>query len=330
MNDSRLFRVSRVAQALADAGIKALALATIAGLVLERWRPGSAVHRHFMGSTGSTTIDSAIALLFAIAVLLPGPLLLRVLRVLVGATVATLSIVSLGLETRARFEGSLLTPALAPPATLVALMLVVPWTVAQARGRRAAKASLSPLLRATALFVASGLLVLAHIEAVGATDYRAKSDAILVLGAKVHADGTPSGSLLDRTRTACELWHEGWAPVLVLSGGRDRTSGVSEPEAMRRIALDAGVPDEALVLDETGADTAASVRFTARLARGRNWFRVLVVSNDYHLARVRLLADREGLLVRTVPARETAAKGWKAFAIPREVVAWAGAWAVGR
>jgi len=46
-------------------------------------------------------------------------------------------------------------------------------------------------------------------------------------------------------------------------------------------------------------------------------------------ARVRLLADREGLVVRTVPAVETVPCGWKAWAVPREVAAYAAAWVRG-
>ena len=186
-------------------------------------------------------------------------------------------------------------------------------------------------MRALATAVAGVALVLGHLTAVGATDYRAPADAILVLGSRVHADGRPSGSLEDRTWSAAALWREGLAPVVILSGGHGADAPVSEPQAMRRLALDAGVPASALVLDEGGVDTAASVRFAARLARERGWRRVLVVSHDYHLARVRLLAAREGLVVRTVPATET--RGplmWKCTAIPREVLAWAAAWALPR
>ena len=83
-----------------------------------------------------------------------------------------------------------------------------------------------------------------------------------------------------------------------------------------------------MVLDETGVDTASSVQFTARLSREHGWSRVLVVSHDYHLARVRLLADREGLVVRTVPAVETCPSSWKAGAVAREIAAYVAAWAL--
>jgi uncharacterized SAM-binding protein YcdF (DUF218 family) len=97
---------------------------------------------------------------------------------------------------------------------------------------------------------------------------------------------------------------------------------------MRRIARAEGVPDEAIVLDETGVDTEASIRCAAALARAKGWGRVLVVSHDYHLARVRLLADRAGLAVRTVPASETCPGGWKIPAFAREVAAYVATWAL--
>ena len=316
----------------ADAGIAALAVATALGLGLEAFRPGSALHPHFLASVGSSALDATLAAAFAALVLVPGPLRvlaprsLRAASVVTGALVASLAAVGLSRHVAALAAGTVRAAGWAPPATVVALLLVVPWTVAAARERtRAPRATTG---RVAGVLAAGTALVLALIASVGATDWRAPGDAILVLGSKVHPDGTPSGSLLDRTRTACALWKEGLAPRLVLSGGRDPGAVASEPEAMRRIALDEGVPEDALVLDETGVDTAASVRFTAKLARERGWSRVLVVSHDYHLARVRLLASREALVVRTVPARETCPSGWKGYAVVREVAAYLAAWAV--
>jgi uncharacterized SAM-binding protein YcdF (DUF218 family) len=95
---------------------------------------------------------------------------------------------------------------------------------------------------------------------------------------------------------------------------------------MRAIALSAGVPESALLLDEGGGTTAATVRNVAALARARGWQRIFAVSHDYHLARIRLLGDRAGVPLRTVPAEETCPAGWKWAACAREVVAWGAAW----
>jgi uncharacterized SAM-binding protein YcdF (DUF218 family) len=286
-----------------------------------------------MGSTGTPALDSLLAAAFAGLVLCGRPtgaraaVAHRAAAAAVGLAVASRCAVALSRHLAALRAGDLHASGVAPPATLVALLLVVPWTVRAARGGDGARAPRPAWRRVASTAVAGLALVLAQVEAVGATDYRARADAVVVLGARVHADGTPSGALADRVRTACTLWRDGLAPVLVLSGGRDRDAVASEPEAMRAVARAQGVPDAALVLDEGGVDTAATVRFAAALARDRGWRRVLVVSHDYHLARVRLLADREGLAVRTVPATESAAASWKHAARAREVRAYHAAWA---
>ena len=95
---------------------------------------------------------------------------------------------------------------------------------------------------------------------------------------------------------------------------------------MARLCRDAGLPERALIEDLSGLTTEASLHTLALLARERGWREVLVVSHDYHLARVRLLAAREGLSVRTGPARETCPGGWKVAAGAREVVAYLAAW----
>jgi len=68
---------------------------------------------------------------------------------------------------------------------------------------------------------------------------------------------------------------------------------------MRRRALAAGVPDSAIVVDETGVDTAATVREARRLVGSGS---ALLVTHYYHEPRLVMLAEREGLRAWTVPA----------------------------
>lgn len=168
-----------------------------------------------------------------------------------------------------------------------------------------------------------GLGVLAHLLTFGATDYRRPADAAVVFGAAVRASGEASPALRDRTLTACRLYEQGLVRFLVLSGARNPARTISEPECMARIALAAGVPSEALILDETGTDSRHSVLRARELARQRGWERVLMVSHDYHLARIKLLSERAGLEALTVPAVETVVWRSKPLYIGREVLAWA-------
>ena len=165
------------------------------------------------------------------------------------------------------------------------------------------------------------VLALGHVVTLGGTDYRRSADAAVVFGAAVRPDGAPSLALLDRTRTACALYHEGRVRYLVLSGGRDPRAPISEPVCMAQIARAQGVPESALVLDERGRTTRASLDELARLTRARGWERTLLVSHDYHLARIALGARRRALRAFTVPARQSRPWVGKPAFVAREVAA---------
>lgn len=160
-------------------------------------------------------------------------------------------------------------------------------------------------------WVAVGILVtlclglpLAQMVCFGKTDYRRDADAIVVLGAAVRANGAPSLALEDRILTGCRLYHEGRAKTLVMSGGPG-AGGHHEVDTMRRVAMDAGVPDDAILLDYDGVNTQATAANITDLARDRGWSRILAVSHFYHLPRIKMAVGRRGLQVYTVPAEET-------------------------
>ncbi|MFF5262967.1 YdcF family protein [Actinomadura viridis] len=70
---------------------------------------------------------------------------------------------------------------------------------------------------------------------------------------------------------AARLWHEGWAPLVVVSGGRGKiTAGWEETEArvFARVAREHGVPAEALLLEEAAANTGENITATRSLLAG--------------------------------------------------------------
>ena len=74
---------------------------------------------------------------------------------------------------------------------------------------------------------------------------------------------------------------------------------------MRRLALQAGVPDGALVLDETATSTQESIETAARLARERGWRTALIVSDPFHIYRARQMARDAGLDAYGAPAYQS-------------------------
>lgn len=124
------------------------------------------------------------------------------------------------------------------------------------------------------------------------------ADAIIVLGAQVHRDGRPSAALRGRVQRAAVLYHAGYAPRMVVTGGVGEP-GIAEAAVMEAIAVAHGVPAAAIVLEARATRTLESARIVGALARGAGWRSVIVVSDPFHLWRSALLFRAEGLTVQT-------------------------------
>lgn len=123
------------------------------------------------------------------------------------------------------------------------------------------------------------------------TEYSASKtyDCIVVLGAKVK-DGTPSAMLEDRLKGAIELYKNGAAATIVLSGdcsGED----YDEVSAMKNYCLNAGVPEDALVRDDIGFSTYETMYNTVKTMGYKN---IIVVTQSYHLYRAVYIAKQMG------------------------------------
>ncbi len=150
------------------------------------------------------------------------------------------------------------------------------------------------ILGAIAVFGGSGWMVL-HVRDRSLTlddSFPQALDGILVLGCGLGPDGRPKPMLHDRMTVAVILYQSGLADRLLLSGDGVTRPGYDEPGAMAAFALERGVPEEALILDREGVNTAASVR-RARDVYGMK--RLGVVTQKYHLSRALFLAESYGL-----------------------------------
>jgi len=156
-----------------------------------------------------------------------------------------------------------------------------------------------PWLRFATCAACAVAFPLMQVLGFGKTDYRRHADVAVVFGARAYADGRPSDALADRVRTACELYQQGLVRQLVFSGGPG-DGAVHETESMRRMAVSLGVPDSAIVRDEAGLNTSATLRNTRPLLAAKP---VIAVSEFYHLPRIKLAAASAGIDLITVPAR---------------------------
>lgn len=117
------------------------------------------------------------------------------------------------------------------------------------------------------------------------------ADAIVVLGASVFADGTPSSILQDRLDDAIDLYFRGAAPKLIMSGDNGDAS-YNECYAMKNYAIAQGVPSEDIFCDHAGFNTYYSM-YRAQYIFGCK--RIVVATQSYHLYRALWSAHALGM-----------------------------------
>src|SRR5262245_4239060 len=109
-------------------------------------------------------------------------------------------------------------------------------------------------------------------------------DVIVVLGAAVWPDGRPSPALQRRVLHAVDLLQRGAAAYLLVTGGVGKYPP-AEAEVMQRLAVEQGIPTENMLCENQATSTFASALRCCDILRQRGWWRVLVVTDRYHLPR---------------------------------------------
>lgn len=152
------------------------------------------------------------------------------------------------------------------------------------------------LMAAAVVYTAALVMVLV----VSQQDQRRAVDAIVVLGAAQY-NGRPSPVLRARLDHALRLYEEGFAPRVVVTGGVGRGDTTSEAIVGRHYLLAHGVPPADVVVQPQGRSTQASMTAVADWLASENLERVILVSDPFHMFRLRLEARRTGLEAYTSP-----------------------------
>ena len=161
-------------------------------------------------------------------------------------------------------------------------------------------------LRWTLRLVAFALLLYALLFGwvwhVSRRDEQRPSDAIVVLGAAQY-NGRPSPVLKARLDHAVALYRAGLAPALVVTGGIGTGDRMSEATVGLRYLRGLAVPDSAIIVRPDGRTTDESMRSVADWMHERELKRAILVSDPFHMARLRIEARRASLEAYTSPTR---------------------------
>lgn len=158
------------------------------------------------------------------------------------------------------------------------------------------------------LLVVYFLVSLWQVWSVGRSDQARSVDAIVVMGAAQY-DGRPSPQLAARLDEVVELWPQGLAPVVIVTGGNQPGDRFTEAEASAAYLQERGVPEGALVLEDTGSSTYDSLDNVATIATDRGIESILIVTDPYHSLRSRLVAQELGLTAYVAPTDASVVTG---------------------
>ena len=117
-----------------------------------------------------------------------------------------------------------------------------------------------------------------------------KYDAIVVLGASIKTDGTPSNMLEDRLRGAVELYKKGIAPKIIVTGDRS-SDDYDETASMKKYCVSHGVPIKDIIIDGKGYSTYESMH---NVVNEMNIKSIIVVTQQYHTYRAVYTARQMG------------------------------------
>ena len=113
-------------------------------------------------------------------------------------------------------------------------------------------------------------------------------DCVLILGAGLKADGTPNHMLEDRLKVGIEAAKKLGVKYILMSGD-DSGEYYNEPAAMKKYAMEQGVPEDMILLDGKGFSTFESI---TRAGDVYGFDNVVIITQEYHLYRALHIADR--------------------------------------
>ena len=161
------------------------------------------------------------------------------------------------------------------------------------------------------------VLLIAYLFYIGEQIYRQSNvdeaqpaDVILVLGAAEYR-GKPSPVLKARLDHALWLYYQKMAPRILTTGGAGGDPIFTEGEVSRAYLVERGIPSEAILVESEGESTMYSTAVAAEMMRRMGLKSCIVVSDGYHIFRVKKMLEFRGLSVYGSP-RPSMPKGtWR-------------------
>jgi uncharacterized SAM-binding protein YcdF (DUF218 family) len=154
------------------------------------------------------------------------------------------------------------------------------------------------------------LRIAGQIQQQSTVDDAQPADAIIVLGAAEYR-GRPSPVLEARLNHALWLYLKRMAPHIITTGGAGGDPVFTEGSVGRSYLTARGVPPEAILVEGQGGTTVYSVAAVAQIMARMNFTSAIVVSDGYHIFRVKRMLQSRGLKIYGSPRPSVLPGGWR-------------------
>jgi len=161
---------------------------------------------------------------------------------------------------------------------------------------------ITTVVAATVLVVEIAYLSL-QVERQSARDEAQEADVILVLGAAEYR-GRPSPVLRARLDHALDLYGRRLAPRIMTTGGSGGDPVFTEAGVGRAYLMGRGVPSEAIVVEAESESTVESTAMAVEIMNRMGLHSVIVVTDGYHVFRVKKMLESHGFAVYGSPRRD--------------------------
>jgi len=143
-----------------------------------------------------------------------------------------------------------------------------------------------------------------RIEQQSTIDEARPADVILVMGAAEYR-GRPSPVLRARLDHALELYLRRLAPHILTTGGAGGDPLFTEGGVGRAYLIGKGVPADAIIVETKGESTVYSTALAGEIMRRMGLHSAIVVSDGYHIFRVKRMLKSDGLVAYGSPRKES-------------------------
>ena len=142
------------------------------------------------------------------------------------------------------------------------------------------------------------------IRSLAVQDQAHSADAIVVLGAAQY-NGRPSPVLKARLDHAFELYRRGYARAIITTGGYGLDPNYSEAQVGTEYLVQQGVNANSIITEQGSTTTRDSIRASVALMRSKGWGHTLVVSDGFHMYRLKKMFEDAEIVAYTSPAPDS-------------------------